>query len=91
MKTVMQARFLATHNSSLTERVIRLERDLALVQGVRSNLTSRLQAYEKFVADMLNSLARKRTVKITDGSGKEVKLDFRNELYIHKYIHKSAS
>ncbi|XP_046741856.1 tax1-binding protein 1 homolog [Diprion similis] len=67
-----RARFLATHNASLTERVLRLERDLALAEGAKSGLTARLRSYENFVAEMLRSLATNRRVKITDAAGKEI-------------------
>ncbi|XP_046422827.1 tax1-binding protein 1 homolog [Neodiprion fabricii] len=67
-----RARFLATHNASLTERVLRLEQDLALAEGAKSSLASRLRAYENFVAEMLRSLATNRRVKITDAAGKEI-------------------
>ncbi|XP_048512622.1 uncharacterized protein LOC125501331 isoform X2 [Athalia rosae] len=67
-----RTRFLATHNASLAERVARLERDLALAEGTKCSIAAKLRAYESFVGEMLKSLATKRTVKITDASGKEI-------------------
>ncbi|XP_043273351.1 calcium-binding and coiled-coil domain-containing protein 2-like [Venturia canescens] len=81
IKDRLQGDFLASFSDSLLDRVRRLERDLSLAEtnlknarNSRDKVVKRLKAHEDFLAEMLNSVDARGSVRLTDKKGNEVVL-----------------